>query len=118
VYPKGADSMAISGFCFENALVSSEWATAVLVCTNRLRKQFSPCTVPISDGEAFIPVWVSGCRLSAMSIASSLMDGCDVVGVLGVLQLESFELRHQLQGLGYLIIPFYHKTTYCQELHS
>lgn len=41
-----------------------------------------------------------------------------VVGVLGVLQLESLELRHQLQGLGYLIIPFYHKTTYCQKLHS
>jgi len=37
---------------------------------------FSPCTVPISGGKAFIPVWVSGCWLSAMTIASSLMDGC------------------------------------------
>ena len=35
-----------------------------------------PCTVPISDGEAFIPVWVSGCRLSAVTIAGSLMGGC------------------------------------------
>jgi len=36
----------------------------------------SPCTAPISGGEAFIPVWASGCRLSAMTIASLLMGGC------------------------------------------
>jgi len=41
VHPKGADSMAVSGLRFENALVGSEWATAVLLCTNRLRKQSS-----------------------------------------------------------------------------
>ena len=41
VHPKGADSMAISGLCFENALVGSEWATAVLLCMNGLRKQSS-----------------------------------------------------------------------------
>jgi len=35
-----------------------------------------PCTVPISDGEAFIPAWASGCRLSAVTLASSLMGGC------------------------------------------
>ena len=35
-----------------------------------------PCTAPISDGEAFIPDWASGCRLSAVTIASSLMGGC------------------------------------------
>ena len=35
-----------------------------------------PCTASISGGEAFIPVWASGCRLSAMTIASYLMDGC------------------------------------------
>jgi len=29
-HPKGADSMAVSGLCFENTLVGSEWATAVL----------------------------------------------------------------------------------------
>ena len=29
-----------------------------------------------SDGEAFIPVWASGCRLSTVTIASSLMGGC------------------------------------------
>ena len=39
--PKGADSMAASGLHFENALVGSEWATAVLLCTNGLRKQSS-----------------------------------------------------------------------------
>ena len=61
---KGADSMAVSGLRFENALVGSE-KTVLL-----------PCTAPISDGEAFIPVWASGCRLSAVTIASSLMGGC------------------------------------------
>jgi len=72
-----SESMAVSGLCFENALVGSEWATAVLLCTNGLRKTvLLPCTAPISDGEAFIPVWASGCRLSAVTIASSLMDGC------------------------------------------
>jgi len=35
-----------------------------------------PCTAPISGGEAFIPVWASGCRLSAVTIASTLMGGC------------------------------------------
>ena len=35
-----------------------------------------PCMAPISNGEAFIPVWASGCRLSAVTIASSLMGGC------------------------------------------
>jgi len=43
--------MAVSGLCFENALVGSEWATAVLLCTNGLRKQSLPCTTPISDGK-------------------------------------------------------------------
>jgi len=37
VHLNGADSMAVSGLCFDNALVGSEWATAVLLCTNRLR---------------------------------------------------------------------------------
>jgi len=32
-----------------------------------------PCTVPISGGEAFIPVWASGCQLSAMTVASLVM---------------------------------------------
>jgi len=72
VHLKGADNMAVSGLGFENALVGSEWATAVLLCTNRLRNR----TAPISDGEAFIPVWVSSCQLSAVTIASSLMGGC------------------------------------------
>ena len=53
---KGADSMAVSGLHFENALVGSEH--------KRVEKTvLLPCTVPISDGEAFIPVWASGCQL-------------------------------------------------------
>ena len=35
---KGADSMAVSGLSFRNALVGSGWATAVLLCMNWLRK--------------------------------------------------------------------------------
>jgi len=59
VHPKGADSMAASGLRFGNTLVGSEWATAVLPCTNGLRKQ-SSCTAPISSREAcIIPVWAS-----------------------------------------------------------
>jgi len=34
------------------------------------------CMAPISSGEAFFPVWVSSCWLSAMTIASSLIGGC------------------------------------------
>ena len=48
MHPKGADSMAVSGLCFENTLVGSEWATAVLLCANRLRKQ-SPKDIARSD---------------------------------------------------------------------
>jgi len=52
VHQKGADSMAISGLRFENALVGSEWATAVLVCTNGLRKEFScPARCPFPTGK-------------------------------------------------------------------
>jgi len=39
--PKGADSMAVSGLHFGNALVGSGWATAVLLCRNGLREQSS-----------------------------------------------------------------------------
>jgi len=81
--------MAVSGLRFENALVESEWATAVLLGTNGLRKQ-SSCparlpfpTAPISDGEAFIPLWRVGERSfyptlgeRAVTIVNSLMGGC------------------------------------------
>jgi len=53
--------MAVSGLHFENSLVGSEWATAVLLCTNGLRKQ------------SFM---ASSCQLSAVTIASLLMHGC------------------------------------------
>jgi len=52
VHPKGADSMAVSGLHFEYALVGSEWTTAVLLCTNRLRKQSScPAECPFLVGK-------------------------------------------------------------------
>ena len=52
VYLKGADSMAVSGLRFRNALVGSEWATAVLLCTNGLRKQSScPAQHPFPVGK-------------------------------------------------------------------
>ena len=35
MHPKGADSMAVSGLRFGNALVGSEWATAVLLCMKK-----------------------------------------------------------------------------------
>jgi len=39
-HPKGADSMAVSGLLFENALVGSEWATSGTL-NNRRRGQGS-----------------------------------------------------------------------------
>ena len=39
------------------------------------KSDLSPCMVPISGGEAFIPVWASGCWLIAVTITSSLMGG-------------------------------------------
>ena len=81
MHPKGADSMAISGLCFESTLVGSEWATAVLLCTNGLRN--SPLAL---HGTHFR--WGSiypslGERLPAecVTIASSLMDGCKCIFV-------------------------------------
>jgi len=51
-HPKGADSMAISGLHFGNALAGSEWAIAVLLCTNGLRKQSSrPARCPFPAGK-------------------------------------------------------------------
>jgi len=38
----------------------------------------SPCMVPISGGEAVIPVWAKGCRLIAVTITSLLMGGLDL----------------------------------------
>ena len=44
--------VAVSGLRFENALVGSEWATAVLLCTNGLRKQSScPARRPFPMGK-------------------------------------------------------------------
>ena len=59
------------GALLRNALVGSGWATAEKIV-------LSPCTAPISCGEAFILVWASGCRLSAMTIAYLLMGGCNL----------------------------------------
>jgi len=38
---KGADSVVVSELRFENTLIGFEWAIAVLLCTNGLRKQSS-----------------------------------------------------------------------------
>ena len=74
--PKGEGSMAVSGLRLENDLVGSEWATAVLICTNGLRKQSScPARCPFPTGKHF-PVWASGwaeCR-----------DLCQLVNGVGV----------------------------------
>ena len=74
----GADSMAISGHSFRNTLVGSGWATAFLLCMNGLRKQSScPVWHPFpTEKHLIIPVWACSCRLSAVTIASSLMGEC------------------------------------------
>jgi len=47
VHLKDVDRMAVSGLRFRNALVGSGWTTAVLLCTNRLRKQsYHPARCP------------------------------------------------------------------------
>ena len=78
MHPKGADSMAISGLHFRNALVAWLWVGHCYpLMHERVGKiVLSPCTVPISGGEAFIPVWASVCQLSAVTSSSSLMGGC------------------------------------------
>ena len=75
VHPKVADRMAFSGFHFRNALVGSEWATVILLSMNGLRKQPSHRALcPFRRGILF-PSLASSCRLSAVTIASSLMGG-------------------------------------------
>ena len=52
--PKGAESMAVSGLSYRNALVGSGWATAVLLSTNRLKEQSSrPARCPFPAGKPF-----------------------------------------------------------------
>jgi len=61
VHPKGADSIAVSGLRFGNALIGSGWATVVLLCTNGLRKQSShSARCLFLAGNHFSPVWASG----------------------------------------------------------
>jgi len=61
---------AVSGLSFRNSLVGSWWATAVLLLMNGLRKHFHQ--------GSFFPVWTSGCRLKAVTVASTLMGGCSL----------------------------------------
>ena len=72
---QGADSMAISGLRFE-----TPWLWVGNCCPPRQEQVektvLSLCMASISSGEAFFPVWVSGCRLSAVTITSSLMGVC------------------------------------------
>jgi len=73
MHPNGVDSMAISGLSFRNTLVGAWWATSILLCMKAVLSHFM---APISGGETFFPVWTSGCRLRAMTIARLLMSGC------------------------------------------
>jgi len=72
LHPKGADSMAISGLHFGDTFVGSELATAVLLYMHKWVEK-----------TVLLPVWASGCRLSAVTIASGcglsherVEDGC------------------------------------------
>jgi len=66
----------ISGLSFRHLLFGSVWATAVNLCTNRLRKQSSHLhSTHFWQGSFCFPIWTRGCRLKSMTIASSLMHG-------------------------------------------
>jgi len=39
VHPKGANSMAVSGFKFRNTLVGTGWVISLVLCRNWLRNQ-------------------------------------------------------------------------------
>ena len=74
---EGADNKAVSRLCFRNALVGSGWATAILLCTNGLRKQSScPTWHPFSCGEAFIPVWASVGTFTRLVLRLSTLYQC------------------------------------------
>ena len=51
VHPKGANSMAVSGLGFREALVGTGWAVSLLLSMIGLRKPSSnsPCRVSISS---------------------------------------------------------------------
>ena len=76
VHPKSAGSMTVSELSFRNNLLAFQWATAVILCMNGLRK--SPLAfhgTHFWQGASF-PVWMSGCQLRVMTIASSIVGGC------------------------------------------
>ena len=74
--PKGADSMAVSGLRFEMPWLALSGPLLSSYAQTIEKTVLLPCMVPISDGEAFIPVWASGYRLGVVTITSSLMGGC------------------------------------------
>jgi len=76
VHLKGADSMAVSGSALEMPWLALSGPLLSSMHERVEKTVLLPCMVPISGGEAFIPVWASSCRLSAMTIANSLIDGC------------------------------------------
>ena len=50
--PELPEGMAVYGLSFRNTVVGSGWATAVILCTNGLRKQSSrPARRPFPVGE-------------------------------------------------------------------
>ena len=71
---KDLNSMSVPGLSFENTFVGTGWICSVLVCINGLRKQCSHLVGP-QFPVAFFPVWMSGCRVRAVIIASLLMGG-------------------------------------------
>jgi len=76
--------MAVSGLRFENALVGYEWATAVLLCTNWLRKQ-SSCPMLSAPEGCIATAWLSlgsalkmpRLALSGPLLSSYAQTGCE-----------------------------------------
>jgi len=76
VHPEGADNKAVSGLCFRNALVTSGWATAILLCTNGLRKTvLLPSMAPIFlRGSLY--VWASVGTFRRLVLRLSILYQC------------------------------------------
>ena len=83
----GAVNMAVSRLRFDNALVGSEWATAVLLCTNRLRKQSScPARIPFlgerlpAECRDYCQLVNGGCGLSHERVEDGCKSTCVELG--------------------------------------
>ena len=54
----GANSMAVSGLSFRNTLVGTRLSISLILCTNRLRKQFSPVGLSYLTVNVFPEWWL------------------------------------------------------------